>query len=96
MRSRMTAGGTKERCHLAAAVPSRGLKGKAWILSNSDSRATASVRSKSASVSPGKPTMMSVLMAGRSRADRTRAIMSRNAATVYWRFIRRRIASLPD
>ena len=48
----MAAAGVSRRCEY--------LKTKAW--SNSTSRTSDSVSSKSASVSPGKPTMKSVLM----------------------------------
>ena len=44
---------------------------------NRAARTTSSVCSKSASVSPGNPTMMSVLMAASGMAARTRSMMSR-------------------
>ena len=40
-------------------------------------RTTSSVASKSSSVSPGKPTMMSVVIAASGMAARTRSMMPR-------------------
>ena len=44
---------------------------------NRASRTTSSVCSKSSSVSPGKPTMMSVVIAASGIAARTRSMMPR-------------------
>ena len=50
-----------------------------WVRSNpSARRTTSSVASKSASVSPGNPTMMSVVIAACGIAARTRSMMPRN------------------
>ena len=53
----------------AAGAPGRELKEKTWIFEKPTSRARQQVASKSASVSPGKPTMTSVVSAGRSSAS---------------------------
>ena len=47
----------------AAGVPSRREYGNTWIFAKPTWRAKAQVSSKSSSVSPGKPTMMSVVSA---------------------------------
>ena len=57
------------------AGPGENLNVKA--LANRAARTTPSVSSKSASVSPGNPTMMSVVIAAAGIAARTRAMMSR-------------------
>ena len=62
-RSAMTSGGTSSSTSSAAAVPGRGEKMKVNVESNCASAATSSVASNSASVSPGKPTMRSVVTA---------------------------------
>ena len=61
----------------AARVPGRGEKMKVYALSYAASAQTASVSSKSSSVSPGKPTMMSVVTARSSIAARAAARRSR-------------------
>ena len=59
-RSPATAGSTKRSVIVAASVPGRGEKMNVKASSKRASAATSSVRSKSSSVSPGNPTMMSV------------------------------------
>jgi hypothetical protein len=58
---------------VAASVPSRGEKMNVYVLSKSASAATSSVRAKSSSVSPGKPTMMSVVTARSGMSRRASA-----------------------
>ena len=59
-------------------------------------RTTSMVCSRSSSVSPGKPTMMSVVIAASGIAARTRSTMPRNRSRRYERRIRRSTASEPD
>ena len=59
--------GARERVIAAAAVFFRALKLKTCIFAKPTRQAMSSVASKSSSVSPGKPTMMSVVIAGWSR-----------------------------
>ncbi len=49
-------------------------------LENRAARTTSSVPWKSASVSPGKPTMMSVVIAASGMCSRTASMMRRNFA----------------
>ena len=76
-RSRTTSGSTKSSAIPAASVPSLGENTKVYALSNSAAAATSSVRSKSSSVSPGKPTMMSVVTAKSSIASRAATSFAR-------------------
>ncbi len=57
---------------------------------------TRIVSSKSSSVSPGKPTMMSVVIAAFGMRSRTRSRMPRNFSLRYERRIALRMRSLPD
>lgn len=59
-------------------------------------RTACMVCSKSSSVSPGKPTMMSVEMAASGIAARTFSMMPRNRSCRYERRIAFRIVSDPD
>ena len=61
----------------AAGVPGRGEYWKVNADANRDARTTSSVAWKSCSVSPGKPTMMSVVMAASGIAARTRSMIPR-------------------
>ena len=58
-------------CSWAAGVPGRGLKMKLKLLSNASSSISFIVFSKSASVSPGKPTMKSLLSESSGRMARS-------------------------
>lgn len=62
---------------VAAGVPGRIEYWKEKAEENRDSRTTRNVSSKSASVSPGKPTMMSVVIAASGIAARTRSMIPR-------------------
>ncbi len=62
----------------AAGVPGRLEYWKVNAWENRDRRTTSSVSWKSSSVSPGKPTMMSVVIAASGMAARTRSTMPRN------------------
>ena len=62
---------------VAARVPGRGEYWKVKALSNPARSTTASVAAKSSSVSPGKPTMMSVDTAISGIAARMRSSQSR-------------------
>ena len=53
---------------------------KVKALEKRDWRTTSRVCSKSSSVSPGKPTMMSVVIAASGICSRTRSMMPRNFA----------------
>ena len=66
----MTSAGTKAASMAAARVPGRGEKMKVKAESYRASAHTARVSSKSSSVSPGNPTMMSVVTARSSMAAR--------------------------
>ena len=57
----------------AAGVPGRGEYGKTWTREKAICRARLAVRWNCSSVSPGKATMMSVVMAASGQAERTRA-----------------------
>ena len=59
-----SASGTERLCQRAAAVPRFGLKGNTCMWRNPTRRATSSVARKSSSVSPGKPAITSVVIAG--------------------------------
>ena len=63
---------------VAAGVPGRIEYWKVKAEEKRDSRTTRSVSSKSSSVSPGKPTMMSVVIAASGMRSRTRSRMPRN------------------
>ena len=63
---------------------------------NRDASTTRRVSAKSSSVSPGKPTMMSVVIAASGIAARTRSRMPRNFSDRYERRIARRMRSEPD
>ncbi len=58
-------------CRLAAGVPGRGLKMKLKLLSKWMSSMSFIILPKSSSVSPGKPTMKSLLMARSGRMARS-------------------------
>ncbi|MCY1562343.1 hypothetical protein D9M68_997190 [compost metagenome] len=58
-------------CRLAAGVPGRGLKMKLKELSKPTSAMSFIILAKSSSVSPGKPTMKSLLMARSGRMARS-------------------------
>ncbi len=62
---------------VAAGVPGRFEYWNVKAPANRASRTTCSVCAKSSSVSPGKPTMMSVVMAASGMAARTRSMMPR-------------------
>ncbi len=62
---------------VAAGVPGRIEYWKVNAAANRDASTTRRVSAKSASVSPGKPTMMSVVMAACGIAARTRSMMPR-------------------
>ena len=81
---------------LAAGVPLRGEKLKMCIFANPTSLAKLTVCSKSLSVSPGKPTIISVVKAGLSSCDFIRAIVSLNSSALYCRHIFLRILFEPD
>ncbi len=81
---------------LVAAVPGRGENGKTWIFAKPAQVARAMVCWKSRSVSPGKPTMMSAVIAGRSRRSLSIEIFSYNSLEVYCLAIRRRTSSEAD
>ncbi len=68
----MTSAGTKLDSMSAALVPGRGEKMNVYAPSYPASATTDSVSSKSSSVSPGNPTMMSV--------DTARSVMAARAA----------------
>ena len=61
----------------AAGVPGRGEYWKVNALANCACSTTSRVAWKSASVSPGKPTMMSVLIAAWGMAARTASMIAR-------------------
>ena len=63
---------------------------------NSEASTTSSVSWKSCSVSPGKPTMMSVVMAACGMRSRTRSRIPRNFLDRYERRMSFRIRSEPD
>ncbi len=65
-------------------------------LLNRARRTTSSVCAKSSSVSPGKPTMMSVVIAASGICSRTRSMMPRYFSRRYDRRIRLSTASEPD
>ena len=67
---------------LAAAVPVRRLYEKAWMPAKAARSASAQVAAKSSSVSPGKPAMMSVVMAALGKYARARATRERNCSPV--------------
>ena len=75
-RSATTSGGIWSG-RLTAGVPGRGEYWKVNAPANCDCRATSSVCWKSSSVSPGKPTMMSVVIAASGMAARTSARIDR-------------------
>ncbi len=62
---------------VAAGVPARIEYWKVNADANRDSRTTSRVAAKSSSVSPGKPTMMSVVMAACGMAARTFSMIDR-------------------
>ena len=62
---------------VAAGVPGRGEYWNVNAPANRACRTTSRVSSKSRSVSPGKPTMMSVVIAASGMAARTRSRMAR-------------------
>jgi hypothetical protein len=62
---------------VAAGVPGRFEYWNVKALENRAARTTSSVRWKSSSVSPGKPTMMSVVIAASGIAERTLSMMPR-------------------
>ena len=62
---------------VAAGVPGRFEYWKVNALENRAARTTSRVCSKSASVSPGKPTMMSVVIAASGIAARTLSMIPR-------------------
>ena len=62
---------------VAAGVPGRGEYWNVNALVNRDRATTSRVASKSSSVSPGNPTMMSVVMAACGIAARTRSMIPR-------------------
>ena len=76
-RSAATSGSTKRSDSAAASVPGRGENTKVYALSYSASETTSRVRSKSSSVSPGNPTMMSVVTARSDTAVRAFLSFSR-------------------
>ena len=76
-RSATTSPGTNSDSMAAARVPGRGEKMNVNAESYPASAHTASVSSKSASVSPGNPTMTSVVTAKSSTAARAAASRSR-------------------
>ena len=63
---------------VAAGVPGRIEYWNVKALANRDAATTRSVSAKSSSVSPGKPTMMSVVIAACGMRSRTRSRMPRN------------------
>ena len=75
-RSRTTSGGTGS-AYVAAGVPGRGLYWKVNAPEKRLASTTRSVSAKSASVSPGKPTMTSVVIAASGIWARTRSRMPR-------------------
>ena len=72
-----TSGSTKSSVIVAASVPGRGENTNVYAASYCAAATTSSVASKSCSVSPGKPTMMSVVTARPSIAARAAARRSR-------------------
>ena len=81
---------------VAAGVPGRM---EYWKVNAEAKRAASTTRSvswKSSSVSPGKPTMMSVEMAAFGMRARTRSRMPRNFSERYDRRIALRMRSEPD
>ena len=65
---------------VAAGVPGRMEYWKVNALANREARTTSRVCSKSSSVSPGKPTMRSVVIAASGICSRTLSRMPRNLA----------------
>ena len=65
---------------VAAGVPGRMEYWKVKALENRAARTTSSVPWKSTSVSPGKPTMMSVVIAASGMCPRTLSMIPRNLA----------------
>ena len=63
---------------VAAGVPGRMEYWKVKALEKREASTTSRVRWKSSSVSPGKPTMMSVVIAASGIRSRTRSRMPRN------------------
>ena len=63
---------------VAAGVPARMEYWKVKALEKRDASTTRSVSAKSSSVSPGKPTMRSVVIAASGMAARTLSMMPRN------------------
>ena len=68
---------------ISMAVGSIGLKGKACIFMNPARHAISSVALKSSCVSPGKPTMTSVVKAGLSMVLVRRSAVAANCCGVY-------------
>src|SRR5918912_1136088 len=81
---------------VAAGVPGRIEYWKVNALAKRARRTTSRVCSKSSSVSPGKPTMMSVVMAASGMAARTLSMMPRYFSARYERRIAFSTASEPD
>ena len=77
-------------------MPGRGEYWNVNAEANRDASTTRRVSAKSSSVSPGKPTMMSVVIAASGIAARTRSRMPRNLSDRYERRIARRMRSEPD
>ena len=77
MRSTLIGWGTIPSVSSAASVPRRGEKMNVKAPSKPTSSTTESVSSKSASVSPGNPTMMSVVRAQSGTCSRMSATRSR-------------------
>ena len=77
-------------------MPGRGEYWKVKALANRARAATSRVCWKSSSVSPGNPTMMSVVIAASGIAALTRSMMPRYFSARYDRRIAAKIRSLPD
>ena len=83
MRSAATSSGTvSSGGSLVAGVPSRNEKMKVNASANPTSRTALSVSAKSSSVSPGNPTMTSVVSERSGMASRRRATQSRYCSRV--------------
>src|SRR5256886_2754445 len=79
----------------AAGVPGRGENTNVYAASYAASSTTSSVRRKSSSVSPGKPTIRSVVTARSGSASRAAASFRRYRSAVYPRCMRASVRSLP-
>ena len=95
MRCLIVAGGTRGACPRAASVPRRSEYGNTWRYENGSASTSASVAAKSASVSPGKPTMTSAPRPRPGIAAARRSTSARYIATLYGRRIGRSTRSLP-